>query len=200
MSSVDYAIYLVHTLFWWSFVIARMILRSRERSHTAPGAGPVTTQEFTARFSRAVIGVHFLAFGVLYFGLGYAIVPGRVPVWFPGQRVAGSIVIAAGAALMVWALVCFQSWRFRAKLDVDHQLVTDGPFRYLRNPIYMGLNLLALGSAIWVPTPIVWASVLLMAVGSDLRARAEESVLAQAFGSRYRDYCARTRRFIPGVY
>ncbi len=51
---------------------------------------------------------------------------------------------------MVWALDYFRSWRFRAKLDEGHQLATGGPFRLLRHPIYMGLNLLALGSAFWV--------------------------------------------------
>ena len=201
MFRVDFAIYFVHTGFWWSFLIARLILRARERKHKRPNETvPVATQVFTARFSRAVLAIHALAFGIMYFGIGYAVVPGQVPVWSPWQRVVGSVVIAAGAVLMVWALVSFQSWRFRAKLDADHQLATGGPFRFLRHPIYMALNLLALGSAIWVPTPIVWASFLLMAIGSDLRGRAEESLLVQAFGSQYREYCARTRRFIPGVY
>ena len=64
----------------------------------------------------------------------------------------------------------------------------------------MGLNMFALGSAIWVPTPLVWVAFALMAIGSDLRARAEEKLLDQAFGSSYRNYLARTRRFIPGIY
>jgi len=61
-------------------------------------------------------------------------------------------------------------------------------------------NLLALGTALWVPTAIVWAAFVLMAIGSDLRARAEETLLRQAFDSSYREYCARTRRFVPGIY
>ncbi|PYS62226.1 MAG: hypothetical protein DMF74_14030 [Acidobacteria bacterium] len=113
---------------------------------------------------------------------------------------AGSLVIAGGAALVVSALVYFRSWRFRATVDKSHQLATGGPFRILRHPIYMGLNLLALGSALWMPTAIVWAAFVLMAIGSDLRARAEETVLKQAFGPSYREYCVRTRRFIPGIY
>jgi len=64
----------------------------------------------------------------------------------------------------------------------------------------MGLNLLALGSAIWIPTILVWAAFILMAVGSDLRARAEENLLMQVFGESYPDYRARTRRFVPGIY
>jgi protein-S-isoprenylcysteine O-methyltransferase Ste14 len=64
----------------------------------------------------------------------------------------------------------------------------------------MGLNLLALGSAIWVPTAIVWIAFLLMVLGSDLRARAEETLLLRVFGASYREYCARTGRFVPGIY
>jgi len=101
---------------------------------------------------------------------------------------------------VVWALLSFRSWRFRAAVDSRHQLATGGPFRLLRHPIYLGLNLLALGSAIWIPTPVMWTAFILMAIGGDLRARAEEALLMQTFGSTYRAYIARTRRFIPGVY
>jgi protein-S-isoprenylcysteine O-methyltransferase Ste14 len=201
MFRVDFLLYYVHTAFWTAFGVTRLILRARERHQTrAPEPALSPTPERTAPFSRAVLALHALAFGIMYFGIGNAVIPGRVPVWFSGQRGVGSIVIAVGAALMVWALVYFQSWRFRAKLDVDHQLACGGPFRFLRHPIYMGMNLLALGSAVWVPTPLVWASFLLMAMGTVLRGRVEEALLTQAFGSRYREYCARTRRFIPGVY
>src|SRR5439155_19920964 len=134
------------------------------------------------------------------FGIFFAVIPGRVPRWFPGQRIVGATVIAAGAALVVWALLHFRSWRVRAKLDPNHELATGGPFRWIRHPIYMGLNLLALGSALWVPTAILWAAFVLMVVGSDLRARAEEALLERAFGVRYREYRTHTRRFVPGVY
>jgi len=198
---IDYALYYVHTAFWSSFGVTRLILRARERRHPrALETAPASTQEKIAPYSRAVVAFHALAFAIMYIGIGVAVVPGRVPIWFRGQRVVGTIVVATGAALMVWALVYLQSWRFRAKLDSGHQLATAGPFRFLRHPIYMALNLLALGSAIWVPTPLVWASVVLMVIGSDLRARAEEGVLTQAFGAPYREYCARTRRFVPGIY
>ena len=201
MFRVDFLLYYVHTAFWTAFGVTRLILRVREPKPTrAPEPAPPALEQRTARFSRAVLAFHALAFGLMYFGIGNAVIPGRVRIWFSGQRVVGSIVIVAGAALMVWALLYFQSWRFRAKLDVEHQLACGGPFRVLRHPIYMGLNLLALGSAIWVPTLLVWAAFVLMTIGSDLRARVEEALLTQAFGSRYREYCARTSRFIPGVY
>lgn len=197
----DFAIYWVHILFWASFGVTQMILRRRTRgSPPAADPAPVASETHTARFSRALLWFHSIAFGVMYFGLANAIMPNRVPLWFAGQRIVGTLVMAAGAALMCWSLTAFESWRFRAKVDADHRLATGGPFRILRHPIYMGLNLLALGSAIWVPTLLLWIAVVLMVVGSDLRARAEETVLTEAFGREYRDYCARTSRFIPGIY
>lgn len=198
---LDFNIYTVHWVFWGAFGLTRIILSSRDRSdHKAAATAPVSKQEITAPFSRALLAFHALAFVVMYFGIGYAVIPGRVPNWFTGQRVAGTLVIAGGAALVVWALVYFRSWRFRATVDQSHELATGGPFRILRHPIYMGLNLLALGTALWVPTPIVWAAFVLMVMGSDLRARAEETILKQTFGPLYREYRARTRRFVPGIY
>jgi len=201
MAKVDYAIYAVHTVFWWSFVITRMVLRSLDRKEaTDPAPAPIASEEKTAPFSRALLAFHALGFGLMYFGIGLAVVRERVPIWFSGQRIAGALVIISGAALMVWALVYFRSWRFRAKLEKDHELATGGPFRFLRHPVYMGLNLLALGSAIWVPTPFTWVAFVFMIIGSDLRARAEETLLEQVFGSVYGEYCRHTARFIPGVY
>lgn len=201
MSDPNFAVFNVHWAFWGAFGVTRVILRIRDRHDGgATDTTPVPQQDATAPFSRALLAFHAFAFAVMYFGMGYAAISGRTPNWFPGQRVVGSLVIAGGAALVVSALVAFRSWRFRAALDTRHRLATGGPFRVVRHPIYMGLNLLALGTALWVPTAIVWAACVLMAIGSDLRARAEETLLTQAFGPSYREYCARTKRFVPGAY
>jgi protein-S-isoprenylcysteine O-methyltransferase Ste14 len=197
MSNIDFAIYTMHSIFWGAFGITRIILRRRERNDDA---APIAQQETSAPFSRMLLAFHSLAFTLMYIGIGIAVIPHRVPAWFSGQRIVGSLIIGGGAALVVSALIYFRSWRFRAAVDSRHQLATGGPFRLLRHPIYMGLNLLALGSAIWVPTAIVWIAFLLMVLGSDLRARAEETLLLRVFGASYREYCARTGRFVPGIY
>lgn len=63
----------------------------------------------------------------------------------------------------------------------------------------MGLNLLAIGTAVWIPTPMLLAATALMIVGSAIRARAEEGILLFAFGDAYRDCAPGTKRFFPGV-
>jgi protein-S-isoprenylcysteine O-methyltransferase Ste14 len=202
MPSIDFYMYTMHTVFWSAFGVTRLVLRWRKR-HDVPETGPATGGERPDReapFSRALLVFHMLAFATMYFGIGNAVIPGRVPIWFDGQRMAGSLVIVGGAALASAALVYFRSWRFRAALDQDHELATAGPFRVIRHPIYMGLNLLALGSAIWVPTPSMWAAVVLMVIGGGVRARAEETLLDRVFGRAYAEYRARTHRFMPFIY
>jgi hypothetical protein len=135
MSKIDFSIFTVHGLFWGSFGVTRMILRMRDRHEgRSAESGPTAREETTAPYSRALVTFHSLAFAAMYFGLFQAIVPGRVPEWFPGQRLVGMLVIATGAALMSWSLVYFRSWRFRATLDEGH-LLPPAAFALLRHPI-----------------------------------------------------------------
>jgi protein-S-isoprenylcysteine O-methyltransferase Ste14 len=199
MPQPDFGIYVAHGLFWTSFGLALVLVRIRRRAG-AQGSSPAVEKKQTAPYSRLLLAVHMLAFGVMYLGVARAVFSGPMRDWFPSQRVAGALVIGGGAILIVWSLVYFRSWRFRAQLDEGHQLATGGPFALMRHPIYMALNLLALGTALWVPTTLVCVGLVLMVLGSDLRGRAEEKLLASAFGDSYASYAARTRRFVAGIY
>jgi protein-S-isoprenylcysteine O-methyltransferase Ste14 len=196
----DLGLYLFHAAFWGSFGVTRLLSRSTSPEAAAPKAPAVSGPERVAPWSRAVLMVHMVAFTVMYFGIGNAVIPDRVPDLFPGQRWLGGAVILLGAIFASWALAHFKSWRYRAALAEGHELATDGPFGIVRHPIYLALDLLALGSALWAPTATIWIGAVLMALGSDLRARAEERLLVEAFGDRYREYMARTSRFLPGIY
>ena len=80
------------------------------------------------------------------------------------------------------------------------RIVTHGPYRWTRNPMYLGhlifLAGLALALGSWVGA-IVFAG---HAVWFDLRVREDEARLAALFGEPYREYCRRVKRWIPGVY
>ena len=197
MQTRDLLIYGVHAAFWAAFgATHRFVGAGRAATEPAPAA----TTSGTAPHSRLVLAIHFVAFGVMYLGVGEAVFSGSVPMWFSGQRIVGTLIIGLGALLMSWSLMYFRSWRFRATLAEGHELATGGPYALVRHPIYAGLNLLAVGTAVWIPMLLTWVAVALMVLGSDLRGRAEEKVLSEAFGEDYRRYCRRTRRFLPGVY
>lgn len=201
MANPDWLIYVAHIGFWSVFGITRTLVRSSNRDAPAESEiGPTAERRESAPHARALIALHMLAMGLMYYGIAEAVIPNLVPAGFPGRRVAGASIIALGAMVVSWALRHFRSWRYRAEIEPGHRLTTDGPFRFVRHPLYLGMNLLALGSAVWVPTPLVWSGFALMLLGSDLRARSEEALLHRAFGPTYADYCTRTKRFVPGVY
>jgi protein-S-isoprenylcysteine O-methyltransferase Ste14 len=203
MTHFDLRIYLAHAFSWLAFAAGHLIARYRFQ----PTAGTSTPSleasagaPLRAPRARLLIGLHMVAFALLYTGIERAVFRVGMPAVMPFFRWTGAVLILLGGALMGWARLAFASWRFRAQLDPGHQLATGGPFRLVRHPIYAGLDLLAFGTALWIPTLLVWLATLLMAVAGDLRARAEEPLLERAFGDTYRQYRCRTRRFIPGLY
>jgi protein-S-isoprenylcysteine O-methyltransferase Ste14 len=84
-------------------------------------------------------------------------------------------------------------------LPQARQLVTDGPYRIVRHPLYLAELVVVLGT-VWEidqPWPLI---VLFAAIGIQvLRMRFEEQVLSETF-PRYREYAKRTARLVPGVY
>ncbi len=79
------------------------------------------------------------------------------------------------------------------------RLVTSGPYRFVRNPMYAGHLVFTLGLAIafrsWIAGGLLVASV----VWFDRRVRRDEARLAGLFGPVYADYAARVKRWVPGV-
>lgn len=101
---------------------------------------------------------------------------------------------------MAWSFTALQSWRLLPTVDPGDQLCTTGPYRFVRHPMYLAVDLLGLGSVVWVPRPLITFATLLLVFGGDLRARTEEKVLLEAFGERYREYIRQVRRTVPFLY
>ena len=80
------------------------------------------------------------------------------------------------------------------------RIVERGPYRWTRNPMYLGHLVFLAGLAIAL---LSWMGALVLAVHAvwfDRRVREDEARLAALFGEAYRDYCRRVKRWIPGVY
>jgi protein-S-isoprenylcysteine O-methyltransferase Ste14 len=112
---------------------------------------------------------------------------------------AGSLLAVAGAVLVLRSrAVLGPAWSFVPKADQGAGLVTTGPYRLVRHPIYLGFALLAMGQALafgsWPALVIVLAGIVPTFAW---RARAEEKLLSRTFGERYALYRQRTKMIVP---
>lgn len=138
-------------------------------------------------------------------GEGHAIVLRTLPVavvavvlslwrgeWFavaaPALRIAGGVLLAAGLAVWLSAVVLV------ARFVPQGRLITCWPFSWVRHPLYTGVGLLvipglglALGSWVWAPVGL-WLYLV-----ARVRARREDAALAAAFGPAYDAWRARVR-------
>jgi protein-S-isoprenylcysteine O-methyltransferase Ste14 len=79
-------------------------------------------------------------------------------------------------------------------------LVTEGPFRWVRNPIYSAMLLYVVGVALMAPNVAGLVALVVLALGLDLHVRrVEEPYLVATHGAAYASYAARVGRFLPGV-
>lgn len=200
MSASAIVLYSIHAALWISFCAARLFIGQAHRRINTRSVGPTAPREYTAAYSRAFLAFHVCGISIFYLGVAVARLTPAMPTRIIVQRGIGVLITALGASLIGWAIASLRSWRFRAKVDKGHELTTDGAFRLVRHPIYSGMNLAALGTLLWVPTPLVWIGFMLVVIGSDLRARAEEMILHRAFGTAYAKYSSNTKRFVPYVY
>jgi protein-S-isoprenylcysteine O-methyltransferase Ste14 len=116
-----------------------------------------------------------------------------------GWAVAASIVSVAGVALVCWAQVTMgPAWRVGVDHAVPTALVTDGPFRWVRNPIYAGMLVVAAGVAVVLANLGAVIGAAALAAWSQAQVRlVEEPFLLGGHGAGYARWASRTGRFLP---
>ena len=114
---------------------------------------------------------------------------------------AGVVVSALGISLLVWGWLSLGSmFSPDAEIISGHQLRQSGPYRFVLHPVYSGLVILLLGSAVTALSPL--STLITIGLVAPLflrRAKYEEALLEQEFGEAYREYAQRLRwrRFVP---
>jgi protein-S-isoprenylcysteine O-methyltransferase Ste14 len=114
-----------------------------------------------------------------------------------------TILVAVGSAWFVSAAIRMlgNQWSLAARLIEGHKLITEGPYRLVRNPIYTGMfgMLLATGLAVshWVGLLI---AIVVYVVGTVIRVRSEEKLLRGAFGAEFDSYARRVPAVIPFLF
>lgn len=128
--------------------------------------------------------------------LGWRVLP-QVPV----IAYTGFALALAGLGIAVWARIHLgQYWSDKVVLKVDHQLISSGPYARMRHPIYSGVLLGVVGTALVAGE---WRGVLaffLLLTNYAVKAKREEKILAGAFADGFPDHKRRAGFLLPRLY
>jgi protein-S-isoprenylcysteine O-methyltransferase Ste14 len=124
---------------------------------------------------------------------------GTLAVNTPILQVLGLILFAAGLGLAVWARIYLgRNWGMPMTERAEPELVTSGPYRFVRHPIYSGLLLALLGTAL--ATNLYWLiALVLLSAYFIYSATVEERLLTTTFPADYASYKAHSKMLIPFV-
>ena len=145
------------------------------------------------RRSRWGMVLQFLAFTLLWQGRFWT---RDLQLW----RELVSILLFVLASVFSWSSSRALAGQLRADaaLGADHKLVRAGPYSLVRNPIYLSMLLVICGIAVVVTTwPLFLAALAVFVIGTEIRVRAEEKLLASRFGEEFENYKKSTPAYIP---
>ncbi len=154
------------------------------------------------RSARSILGIVIQMLGFVAVGAG-PIDMSLAPISPAAIEQASLVVVLIAFTCAVFAAskrALGRNWSLVARMRSDHELVTWGPFAYVRHPIYTALFawLMAMAVAfghyrgLILGVPLYW-------IGTTLRILEEEKLLRAQFGPVYDAYAARVKRFLPGI-
>jgi protein-S-isoprenylcysteine O-methyltransferase Ste14 len=194
MALVIYLVWLVLAFGLRSVLQAR---RTGDAGWRSPGGRPGSLQWW----SRTIVG-----FGAVAAGLAAPIadLAGLATIGVLDQswlRMVGLVLAMAAAGATIAAQIAMgASWRIGVDETERTTLVTGGPFRLVRNPVFTAAVAVIAGIVLAVPSLIAIAGLVAAIVGVQLQVHSvEEPYLLRAHGEQYRRYAARVGRFLPGV-
>lgn len=114
--------------------------------------------------------------------------------------VVGLALTAAGILFAIWArFVLGKNWSGTVTVKQNHELIRTGPYRFVRHPIYSGLLLAALGTAMIHGRVRDFVGFGLAFLGWWLKTRTEEKFMVELFDGEYLKYRKQVKGFIPYI-
>ncbi len=152
--------------------------------------------------------VRTAVYATLFISLLLVFVPGRILAWsgivrpegFGLFEMAGIVVGGAGAVLALWCILAFAlvGKGTPAPFDPPRKLVVQGPYQWVRNPMYIGAALALCGAAIFYRSVLLLGYLGVFLIATHLFVlRYEEPTLGRLFGDDYQAYRTNVRRWLP---
>ena len=120
------------------------------------------------------------------------------PAWLDA---AGAVMTIAGAIFAIWARATLgRNWSARILIKKDHSLIDDGPYRWVRHPIYAGILLMMTGTVAVLGTTCSLPGLLLVFAAAVIKAGREEVLLKRHFPGDYQIYSRKVKRLLPLIW
>lgn len=164
---------------------------------------------FTKRTVRSqAVGIRIFYLALI--ALGFTLLSSYLAQGWLGRRfltanqsldVAGLVVTIAGCAFAIWARLALGSnWSGKATVKANHELVTSGPYAVARHPIYTGLLLAVVGTALAEGEWHGLLACVLILLAFIVKMSQEERLMMQTFPAAYPAYRLRVKALIPGIF
>ena len=139
-----------------------------------------------------------------FFWVPYAVVMFRLGptiVIDDAVRMIGLLLSVLGVGLSLWSIVTLgRHYDLVLEVHAGHQLIRSGPFAWVRHPVYTGLALHFIGACLATGNIVLSVGTLLVTIPAFYaRARAEERLLREQFGSEYGRYVDEVPMLVPGL-
>ncbi|MGA3286117.1 MAG: isoprenylcysteine carboxylmethyltransferase family protein [Bacteroidota bacterium] len=118
------------------------------------------------------------------------------------DQVAGMVVGIVGAVVALWCIFTFATVGkgTPAPFDPPRRLVIQGPYRFVRNPMYIGAGLALAGAALFYESlPLLGYTSIFFLATHFFVVSYEEPILRQTFGQEYETYCRQVKRWLPNL-
>jgi protein-S-isoprenylcysteine O-methyltransferase Ste14 len=144
------------------------------------------------------VGVVLVGFAVAFLGAAADSRLGLRGFKSSSATTAGGLLITAGFLLRVWATFLFYQHRMKViSLVPQKRLITSGPYRFSRNPLYLGGNgLIFAGAALWLGSPCGFILTVIAILAAEFMIRREERQLEHDFGEEWLRYKSHVRRWL----
>lgn len=181
---LDDVIYGLWIVFWVGWLVAGLSVKRAAQSRMGQ-----------------FVGLRIAGFAAVYLLIRFGVFHGhRTVVSSPALQGIGMLLFLTGLGLAVWARVHLgRNWGTPMSEKVNAELVTSGPYQYIRNPIYSGIILATIGTTVAISW--YWLVVVaLMGTYFVYSAIAEERTMDRLFPNTYPDYKRSTKRLIPFIF
>jgi protein-S-isoprenylcysteine O-methyltransferase Ste14 len=173
--------------FYWVWMWNKA--KPQAEAHTDPW---VNLNRVQIIISMVLLGSHRLSIG----WLGYELIPRTL-----AKALTGLAVTSIGVAFAIWARQTLaDNWSAQPTLKENHELIVQGPYKIVRHPIYTGILIAVLGTAIMVGQVRGFVALAITIFALWHKSGFEEELMYRQFPEQYKAYAQRVKKLVPWIF